>query len=419
MSKFSSVLQNRLAVNTAFLYLLTLSNYVFAFITVPYQTRVLGPETFGLISFVLAIHSYFILVIDFGFILSATKKVADNKDNNTYIGRLLTEVTIAKILLGGISGILIFLFSCIFSKLYSNLNLIFLYLLLAILTSLTPDFIYRGRENMKMVTIRIIIVRLLFTCLIFLFLKKPEQYLLIPIFQIIGVFLSLLFVYYDLTKNEKIQFIRTSLNGIINTLRDSNQFFWSRIASSLYGAANTLIIGAIYPSDTMVGYYASAEKFKAIASQAASPIADSLYPYMIRTKDFKMLWRILIILEIVVIIVCLYLLFYAEELCVLIFGDEYAFAANILRLMIPSVAIVLPNYLLGFPALTPIGQQKWANYSVEIAMLVYLVCVIICYWIGLLNVYSVCILTIVADLSCFLVRIIFFLRKKRAFDIVL
>ena len=43
-----------LATNTIMLYVLTLSNYVFSLLTVPYQTRVLGPELYGIIGFAIA-----------------------------------------------------------------------------------------------------------------------------------------------------------------------------------------------------------------------------------------------------------------------------------------------------------------------------------------------------------------------------
>lgn len=402
--------KSKLAENTLFLYLLTFSNYIFGFITVPYQTRILGPDIFGVVSFALAFYTYFIIIIDFGFILSATKSVAEHKDDKFYIGRVLSDVTLAKICLGLLSGIILFIISSLIPKINIHIDIIILYLFLAILTSLTPDFIYRGLENMKMITIRTVVVRLVFTILIFIFLKKPSQYLMIPAFQIAGVAVSLLLIYYDLIKNEHIGFQQTSSLRIYHALRESCQYFVSRVASTIYGATNILIVGLIYPTSSMVGYYASAEKFKALASQGAAPIADSLYPYMIRTSDYRTLFRITAFLEVIIIILCILLAFYAEPVCVFVFGREYAYAAKILRLFIPILAIVLPNYVFGFPALTPIGQQKWANYSVEIAMINQIVGLFILYSVGKLDVWSICVLTILSDYICLIVRVACFYK---------
>ena len=54
-------------------------NKIIPLITYPYLTRILGPSVFGVYVFALAIIGYFKLFIDFGFDLSATKKIAENK----------------------------------------------------------------------------------------------------------------------------------------------------------------------------------------------------------------------------------------------------------------------------------------------------------------------------------------------------
>ena len=69
----------RLFTNTVFLYLLTFSNYLMSFITVPYQTRVLGPDIYGVLGLTASLMIYFQLVIDFGFLLSATADVSKNR----------------------------------------------------------------------------------------------------------------------------------------------------------------------------------------------------------------------------------------------------------------------------------------------------------------------------------------------------
>lgn len=62
--------------NTVMLYLLTFSNYFLSLVVVPYETRVLGVEVFGVLGAATAIMVYFQLVVDFGFLLSGTQEVA-------------------------------------------------------------------------------------------------------------------------------------------------------------------------------------------------------------------------------------------------------------------------------------------------------------------------------------------------------
>ncbi|HCR3764252.1 TPA: oligosaccharide flippase family protein, partial [Citrobacter freundii] len=56
-------------------------NYVIPLISLPYLTRVLGVYDYGILSTILTVGSYLVLCIDFGFNLSATRKISANKNN--------------------------------------------------------------------------------------------------------------------------------------------------------------------------------------------------------------------------------------------------------------------------------------------------------------------------------------------------
>ena len=47
--------ERRLVANTAYLYALTLSSQAISLLTIPYQTRVLSPETYGIVGFAISI----------------------------------------------------------------------------------------------------------------------------------------------------------------------------------------------------------------------------------------------------------------------------------------------------------------------------------------------------------------------------
>ena len=88
---------NRFYSNTIMLYCLQFSNYLFNFITVPYQTRILGPGFFGKLGMATALTTYFQLLLDYGFILSATEDVASNQDDLLYSKILNRLVVIFRI----------------------------------------------------------------------------------------------------------------------------------------------------------------------------------------------------------------------------------------------------------------------------------------------------------------------------------
>ena len=265
--------------NTVLLYILTFSTYLFNFITVPYQTRVLGAEIYGKLGFALAFMTYFQLVLDFGFLLSATEDVSKNRDDKKELSRIVTSVNISKFIIGIILSIVLVL-CCIFIKKFRQDPLLFgLYFIYVLINSFLPDFLYRGIEDMKIITYRSVLIKLLFTVLIFVFLKDKSQYYFVPLFNIIGSAFAVLAVYIHVTKKLDIKATKVPVQYIKDTLKKSSKFFYSRIASTLYSSTNTFILGFIYPTGNTLGLYTTSDKLVTTARNAITPISDSVYPY--------------------------------------------------------------------------------------------------------------------------------------------
>ena len=404
--------KSKLLENTIMLYILTFSSYFFNFVTIPYQTRVLGPEIFGKIGFAIAFSTYFKLLFDFGFLLSATEEVSKNRENKRTLSKILTCVNILKcfFILFGFLILIVLIFSI--KILSSNKLLFILYFSYVAIDSFQPDFIYRGIENMKVITFRNVCVKLLFTILIFVFLKKPDQYLIVPILNIVGSVLAIVIVYINVFKKLKLKFIKVKFNEIKNVFNSSKIFFLSRIATTVYGAMNTSIIGFIYPTGNTLGYYTSSDKILTAGRYAMSPISDSVYPYMVKNKDFKLIRKILLYLMPIITVACVVCFIFSKKICILLFGAEYAGSAMILKYMLPIIWITLPSYLLGFPTMSPLGLKKQANLSVIIASIFHIIAIAILWFTKLLNIKSICVLTIFTEFLILILRVYFIFNRK-------
>lgn len=401
--------------NTVMLYILTFSNYLFSFITVPYQTRILGPEIYGVVGFAQALTVYIQLFLDFGFILSSTEDVARHRDDSEEMSRIMSAVLVCKLVLGLVSFMVVSVLCVSIARFRENALLYQLFFLSTFLNCLLPDFLYRGVEKMSAITYRAVAMKLFFTAAIFVLLKDKEQYYLIPLLNSLGAVGACVWTYYDVYHNIGVKFVKVSREYVWKTLRRSFGYFVSRIASTVYSATNTMIVGFIHPAGSILGYYASAEKLMTTARSAFSPIADSLYPYMVKNKDYRLVKRIMLILMPIIIVGCTVVGIFAEEFCVILFGQDFAPSGALLRLLMPAVVVALPTYVLGFPMLSPLGLGKFANLSVIIGAIWHAAVLLVLFFVNALTVENICIATCVTECIVLAIRVgvIVFTKKTR------
>lgn len=401
-----------LLVNTFMLYLIQFSNYFFNFIIIPYQTRVMGVEYYGKIGLATALMVYFQLFVDFGFILSATESVSKNRFDKNKISTMYTSITIIKFIFGILAiGILLILI-LISEKIRSESTLYILYLIGVIIYSFLPDYVYRGMEKMSEITYRTISVKVFFTIMIFFLLKKPEDYLIVPILIAIGNLFCVVWSNYNLQKKFGIKFCKITVDDIKYNLRQSASFFLSRIASTIYTSTNTVILGFIDKSGIIVGYYTAADKLMTSGKSALAPISDSIYPYMIKNKDFKMIKKILSIFMPIICIFTLIVFIFSNQICSILFGKEFEGAGNILRAMLPMAITTLPNYMLGFPTLGAMGISNYANKSIYFATVIHVIGLALIYLSGNLTVIKIAILASITDLIILLYRVYIIYKNK-------
>ena len=404
MNDSSTSNKKRLAANTIMLFVLTMSNYVFGFITVPYQTRVLGPDLYGIMGFAMATMGYFQVVLDYGFTLSGTADIAKRKDSKVETSKTVESILICKLFLFCLCCIGLIVLSLLMERVRSYILIFWIFLLYSFSNSLLPDFLYRGMENMKPITYRTVFIKFLFTLMIFAFVKENTDYLLIPIFYLIGSIVAVIITYIDVKKRYELKLERVSVAQVLNTLKASTPFFISRVATTVYGATNMFLLGLKYAGTPTLGYYTASDKFVSVAKMGASPISDSLYPYLIANKDFRTVKRMLLVLMPVILALGIALFWLAPIICEKVFGSEYVGAAPALRALVPVMVMILPQYILGFPVMTPLGIAHKANISVIIGALVQICLLIILWSQNIFSVVNVCICTSITEFVVLLYR---------------
>lgn len=414
--RFSNDTQ-RLASNTFMLYILQISGYIFPLITFPYLTRVLGPSTYGVVIFSTAIMIYFQQLVDFGFLLSATRKCSKYRDDKGKLEQILRNTIFSKLLLSLISVTILILLTTFISQFQE----IRLYLLIAIvpimLSSFNVDYLFRGLEMMKYVTYRIIVVKFVYTVLILVLVRKPEDYIFIPIITSIGESIAIIWVWRFVRKIIKINIFSEFSFEFFSEIKESFPFFVSRFSTTAYSSLNTVILGFNYDKISM-GLYGAAYSLSSKTRQLISPFSNSLYPYTVRTKNFKIIKVVLLIFTPVIFIFLLIGYIYSKEIIVFVAGDDYASSYYILRIFLIGLTFALPQYLIAYPVLGAVGMVKQTNYAVFAGAVYHIIGLIIFAILNLITFRNVALLTVSTEflillIRCYYIYAYFKLKKYR------
>ena len=108
--------------NVSYLGFVQIINYVFPLITVPYVSRIIGPESFGIINYSTAFMSYFIMLINFGFDLTGTRRIARNPNDRLLRDRVYSEILNARLVLFFISFLFFLIAIILVEPLKQNLT---------------------------------------------------------------------------------------------------------------------------------------------------------------------------------------------------------------------------------------------------------------------------------------------------------
>lgn len=413
--------KNTIVKNTISLLILQGSLYIVPLITFPYLVRVLGIETFGLLAFATATISFFRGVVEYGFNLSATKQIANNKDNPDKISELFNTVIISKFLLSIVCLFFLSLLVVSFEIFLQNWELFFITFLIIFGDLLFPIWFFQGIENMKVITYLQISYKTIFVLLILLFVNNKDDFLLVPLLDSLGsIIIGLFSIFYIKQKyNLKFTFIKKDL--ILNQLKDGWHIFLSRITVILYTSINTFVLG-LMTNNELVGIYSIAEKIYMAIRGLLNPFVQAIFPYLIRKyKEDKMAYLLLLkkinigyIITLIVFSGGTYI--FSDYLFYLISGKYNLEGQEVLKIF--AISIIFGIGTLYSSLLVVKGESHLLSKITFICMIINLIFIIPLTYI--FNIYGIAYLFLAIQLIQSILQLnynkeIFFLNPKKEY----
>lgn len=328
---------------------LKLLGYIFPLITLPYLARVIGVDKFGEIAFAAAIIIYFQTFIDFGFDYTAVRDIAKCRGDMSKIHKIFTTIMVAKMIFMFFSFVLMGILILIIPSFYENRILLLFTFLYIPGHILFPDWFFQAMEEMKFITVLNLLTKLLFTALVFIFIKEKSDYIIHPLLNALGYLLSGIISIPLIINKYKVKLILPTFRGLINAIRESWNMFIVLFLPNLYTSFSIVLL-RMYSGTTAIGLYTSGSKFIELVDQFSSVISRTFYPFLARRLDKHNIF--VLISFIISIISGLFLLLGADILIRIFYTNDFAESAKIIRIMslCPFFLFLMntygPNYLV-------------------------------------------------------------------------
>lgn len=274
----SKITGNNELKDSLYLILLQGVNQLLPLIVMPYLMIKLGTYGYGHVGFSLSVIQYMIIIIDFGFNLSATKKIAIAGDNRVKRSGIFWAIVAAKTFLLAISiFIMLILIVCVETfRLYGTAIIATVPMLIG--STYTFMWLYQGIGKIRLFSILNTISKIILLPLIFIYVKTPDDYVVAAFLQS-AVFLftaiaSGIHIYYK----KWIVKQRPTMRDIKNEISDSFPLFLSSASTSVYTQLTVVIIGFFCATET-VGLYTSAERImRAACFVLYTPLNQVYFP---------------------------------------------------------------------------------------------------------------------------------------------
>lgn len=367
------------------------------FLTYPYLIRILGTETYGLVVFAQAVVGYFVILVGFGFPMTATKEVSINRNNKEKLSEIVSSVLIIKSILFIISlGILGALLQ--FIPQAKGYELIFyLSMWMCVYDIIFPGWYFQGIEQMKYVTVISITMRLIFLGLIFIFIKAPADYLYVPLLYGIGSLVAGTISLYIVFRIHKIRFYWQPYSNLKYFFKDSLPIFISNVSSNIYISTNKIVIGAFLGMEE-VSFYDLAEKITSILKTPQGILVQSLFPKISKEKNLTFIKRIFKISIIINVGLFLILLFTSKDIVLILGGKAMLPSTIFVIIMAITVPLNTISTIFGVLLLIANGFNKIFSRIIVTAGFFYLAQILTLWFFFGFTILTVLVITIITEL---------------------
>lgn len=391
------------------------SNYILPLISLPYLARVLGAESFGKVVFAQALMMYFILVVEYGFSWSATRKVAENRENRVLLGEIFMNIW-------AVQWLLIVLCSVIFvsivfgvEKFRGDIGFYAAAFFIVLGNVLFPIWFFQGVEKLQLQSVLQFAGKLIGLLFIFVLVKNENDGIWVLLSNALSAIIAGLFSIFFIFKSGYFKICFPSLSGVRQEFVEGFSLFASRVSISFYTMLIPLALGWI-AGPVALAYFNVADKLRVGAQSLITPISQAIFPrisHLVSKNEssaYQLIKRSAVAIFLVSGSASLMLFVLSEPLVQLMAGEGFDGAVSVLHWMSPVPFLVGMSNLFGVQLMIPLRLNIAFN---RVLFCAAVLCVIILW--PLINYAEANGAAITLMIVEFFVSVVmfFYLRKKQ------
>lgn len=346
-----------------FLYnsLLTAAGYIFPLITFPYVTRVLGVTNIGICNFVDSVISIFILLSMFGTDFVGTREVAKNKECQEKLNKTFNCLFWFNTITTTLALVILITITISVEQLYRHWQMMIIGGLKLLMNYMLVEWLYRGLEEFKFITIRTLSVKIIYTISVFYFIQDSSDYTAYYLLTVLSIAINAFINIIHSRKYVKIEWDSTNVFFLVRPVLFMGLYV---VLTSMYTTFNIVFLGFM-TNETEVGYYTTGSKITNIIIALFTAFTGVMLPRMssllaegkeqiyreMLNKSNKLLFTFSIPLIIFSII-------YAPTIIFFIGGSGYEGTVTPMRIMLILVLIIGYEQIAVIQALAPMNKDS-------------------------------------------------------------
>ncbi len=388
--------------NIISLFSLRLITYLASFLVVPYIARFLSKEEYGLYLIVLSCQAIAGVITNYGLEMSGAYSIATNRDDKSHINSFVSNSLFIKTILSIISCIIFNTYLILFIDEIFDFSLFLLLNLLIFTQALFIPWFYQGIEKMSEITKTGLISQVVYVVLVLLLLPLLPNILMLLFLLLINHLVTVT-VYIRTFYKHDYKLVKPNWKKSSDILKDGAGYFVSRLSVASYTSMNVLFIGSIAGS-SQAAVFGSAEKIYKLVQSLLSPINIALFPYVSRTKNLKLLVYTTAIMTALLSVAVAVIIYNAELVMQLIFGDAYIVGADILRMFMILVVITYVSASIGYNAFSIFEKIHLVNYTVYFGAVIHILGILSLVWLDRFSINNMLLWIICVEIIILLLR---------------